>query len=527
MSRIRHASAALMMALSALWLLPGTHPAAAASGDTDLTIGVVKNHSPDVTLRQMQTLADYLSAGLGDTRVSLRVMDLDEIDAASARHQLDFLLTSPSQYVQLKRRNGLSGALATLVAGEGGKPLSAIGGAIVVRADRNDIRTLADLATRRIAAAAPQSLGGYQAQLWALHDAGLPLPNAGQIEFAGLPQDRVVDLVLRGKADAGFVLGGIVEEMVRNGRLEPDALKFINAQALPDYPYTVSTYLYPQAPFVVLPHVSESLSRRVAALLLSMPAQPDGSGNHYAFTIPADYAGVEEIMRELRLPPFDTLPRFGLHDVWHQYQWEMLAASSAAFVIATLVLMLLLRNREIRYMAQHDALTGLANRALFTDLVASTIAAARRDHGVLALLLIDLDHFKSVNDTLGHAAGDVVLAQFASRLRSAIRESDTAARIGGDEFMVLLRNVHDAADALRVAEKIRAVSKQPVVTERQTVTLSVSIGVALYPEHGSGLEDLSRRADEAMYQMKTAGRDAVALYRPAPPQPPADAASAA
>lgn len=524
MTRVRHAVAALMMALS---LLSATRPAAAANGGTGLTIAVVKNHPADVVQRQMQALADYLSAGLGDTQVSLRVMDLDEIDAASARHQVDFLVTSPSQYVQLKRRNGLSGALATLVAGEGGKSLSALGGAIVVRADRTDIRTLADLGGRRIGAAAPQSLGGYQAQLWTLHDAGLPLPRADQVEFAGLPQDRVVDLVMRGKVDAGFVLAGIVEEMVRTGQLEPSALKFINAQALPDYPYTVSTYLYPHAPFVVLPHVSESLSRRVAALLLSMPAQPDGSGNHYAFTIPADYAGVEEIMRELRLAPFDTMPRFGLHDVWHRYQWEMLAAFAAALVIATLLLMLLLRNRKIRYMAQHDTLTGLANRALFADLVASTIAAARRDHGVLALLLIDLDHFKSINDTLGHAAGDVVLAQFAARLRSAIRESDTAARIGGDEFMVLLRNVHDAADALRVAEKIRAAAKQPVVAERQAVILSVSIGVALYPEHGGGLDDLSRRADDAMYQMKAAGRDAVALYRPTPPHLAPDATTAA
>lgn len=514
MSRIRHALAALMVAASTLI---GIDPAAGEHGGNRITIGVLKEHSPEVMPHPMQTLADYLSAGLGGTRVSLQVMDFDEVDAASARHQLDFLLTSPSQYVQLKSRNGLSGALATLVAGEGGKALSAIGGAIVVRADRDDIRTLADLAGRRIAATAPQSLGGYQAQLWALHDAGLPRLADEQIVFAGLPHDRVVDLVQSGGADAGFVLGGIVEDMVRSGRLQPGALKIINTQPLADYPYAVSTYLYPQAPFVVLPHVSENLSRRVTALLLSMPAQPDGRGNHYTFTISADYAGVEEIMRELRLPPFDSLPRFGLHDVWHRYQWEMLAAFAAALVIATLVLMLLLRNRKIRYMAQHDTLTGLANRALFADLVASTIAAARRDHGRLALLLIDLDHFKSINDTFGHAAGDAVLAQFASRLRSAIRESDTAARIGGDEFMVLLRNVRDGADALHVAEKIRTASRLPVITDSQPVRLSVSIGVALYPEHGSTLEELSRRADEAMYQMKGAGRDAVALYRPAPP----------
>jgi diguanylate cyclase (GGDEF)-like protein len=163
------------------------------------------------------------------------------------------------------------------------------------------------------------------------------------------------------------------------------------------------------------------------------------------------------------------------------------------------------RRSELEHIAQHDALTDLPNRALFDDRMSVALAAARRDDSQLALLFIDLDRFKPINDHLGHAAGDRVLKGVAERIRHNIRESDTAARIGGDEFVVLLRSVQSREDAERVAQKIGEAIDQPFVLEGRSLTVSASIGLAVYPEDGPDAAALSRHADAAMYRAKDAG----------------------
>jgi len=167
---------------------------------------------------------------------------------------------------------------------------------------------------------------------------------------------------------------------------------------------------------------------------------------------------------------------------------------------------------HIRHMAQHDTLTGLANRALFSDRLQRAIASARRDQTQLALMFIDLDHFKPVNDDYGHATGDLLLQQVAWRLSACVRASDTVARIGGDEMVVLLRDVDSTAHTLDVAEKIRASLAQPFDIGGHRLNISGSLGVALYPEHGQDADTLVKHADAAMYQAKDMGRDRVQLY---------------
>ncbi|WP_159438706.1 PAS domain S-box protein [Alkalispirochaeta americana] len=166
------------------------------------------------------------------------------------------------------------------------------------------------------------------------------------------------------------------------------------------------------------------------------------------------------------------------------------------------------------YLALHDALTGLANRILFSDRVETALAAARREGESLALLFLDMDSFKPVNDTLGHAVGDALLQEVARRIENTLRESDTAARIGGDEFLLLLRRV-DRRGALRVAEKVRQAVQEPCTIGDHVVSVTSSIGIALFPDHGESLTELSASADKAMYRSKREGRDTAALYDPA------------
>ncbi|MFZ5484044.1 MAG: diguanylate cyclase domain-containing protein [Pseudomonadota bacterium] len=169
------------------------------------------------------------------------------------------------------------------------------------------------------------------------------------------------------------------------------------------------------------------------------------------------------------------------------------------------------RRGELEHQARHDPLTGLPNRALFADRVAQALAAARREHAKLALMFIDLDRLKPINDQLGHAVGDQVIEAVAQRMRGVIRESDTAARIGGDEFVVLLPHVQTAEDALTVADKIRQAVAEPLNLDTRTLHITASLGIALYPDHGDSLIALSGRADGAMYRIKQAGGDAIAL----------------
>lgn len=154
------------------------------------------------------------------------------------------------------------------------------------------------------------------------------------------------------------------------------------------------------------------------------------------------------------------------------------------------------------YLAHHDALTGLPNRTLFGDRFDMALRQAARKGDHVALLCLDLDGFKAINDSFGHGVGDQVLCEVAARLQRYVRDSDTVARMGGDEFSILLLNLADAADADIAAEKIRAVIKAPFVIEGQEIQLSASIGLSLFPEQGSEPEELYHQADVSMYAAK-------------------------
>jgi diguanylate cyclase (GGDEF)-like protein/PAS domain S-box-containing protein len=158
---------------------------------------------------------------------------------------------------------------------------------------------------------------------------------------------------------------------------------------------------------------------------------------------------------------------------------------------------------RLRFMAQHDELTQLPNRRLLLDRLQMALARAQRHQGRLALLFIDLNKFKQINDRHGHDRGDQLLREVAHRLKHCVRESDTVARLGGDEFVILVEEVLVADDALRIMEKIHQVLAAPMLLAGGlSLTASASIGVARYPEHGDDIQQLMRHADQAMYLSK-------------------------
>jgi diguanylate cyclase (GGDEF)-like protein/PAS domain S-box-containing protein len=166
---------------------------------------------------------------------------------------------------------------------------------------------------------------------------------------------------------------------------------------------------------------------------------------------------------------------------------------------------------RLEFLAHHDALTNLPNRLLFGDRLSHALARAERDGSKLAVLFLDLDRFKNVNDSLGHAAGDRLLQEAAARLGAVLRKEDTVARLGGDEFAILLESIEEET-VTNFAERINAVIAQPFELDRHTFFIGVTIGISLYPRDGNTATELTSNADAAMYQAKAQGRNAFSFY---------------
>jgi diguanylate cyclase (GGDEF)-like protein/PAS domain S-box-containing protein len=171
------------------------------------------------------------------------------------------------------------------------------------------------------------------------------------------------------------------------------------------------------------------------------------------------------------------------------------------------------KSLEMSHLAQHDALTDLPNRVLFNDRLTQAIALAERQGKQLAVMFVDLDHFKKINDSLGHDVGDKLLRSVAERLKACVRRSDTISRLGGDEFVVLLSQVEHAEDAAISAQKTLRALTAPHLIDGKSLDINVSIGVSTYPIDGQGAESLMNRADNAMYEAKQRGRNNYQFFR--------------
>ena len=177
------------------------------------------------------------------------------------------------------------------------------------------------------------------------------------------------------------------------------------------------------------------------------------------------------------------------------------------------------RERRLSYLAFHDELTTLPNRTLFVDRLERAVAMARRRGSQLAVLILDLDGFKDVNDTFGHEAGDLLLKGVAGRLKACLRDADTLSRLGGDEFAVLLPVIDGAASAREVASRLLVLLRRPFYMAGDEISVSASIGVALFPGDGDSPEELMHCADQTMYGVKRAGKGGFAM--PGDFEPPA------
>ncbi|MBF0461231.1 MAG: PhnD/SsuA/transferrin family substrate-binding protein [Magnetococcales bacterium] len=330
-----------------LCLLAGGIAPVCANEET-MTLAVMASRPKVEVQQRWQPLADYLTAHLPGRRIRLLVLNSVEMEEAVSHHAIDFILTNPSHYIQMRQMHGIGGLLATLVSQANGLPVYAFGGVIFALQERTDLATLADLHGKSIAAVDEVSLGGFQAQALELAHAGVPLADV-RLRFVGQPHDQVVRAVLDGEADVGFVRTGVLDALMRAGTLDGKRIRILNAQPLPGFPFAVSTHLYPEWPLVAMTHVEPSVAGRVVAALLAMdPGDPVAKATQInGFTVPANYEPVEEVVRELRLPPYNTLPVFSFADIWNRYQWPLALLLWSVVVILAVSGLLLFKNRQL------------------------------------------------------------------------------------------------------------------------------------------------------------------------------------
>ena len=298
-----------------------------------------------------QALIDYLNQAQLGRQFSLEVLTYAELDAAVHARQIDLILTQPGHYISLTHREGLLSPLATLVENEAGNALANFGGVIVTRADNPGIATLANLRGKRIATSSVSSLGSYQMQALELLQQDIHLPADATIIETGQPQDKAILALLAGTADAALVRTGVIEAMQREGKLDASQIHVLNPQSVSNFPFALSTRLYPEWPLAAMPWTDEDLARRVAAAILALPHAGDvAQATHiHGFTIPGDYRPVDELMRRLRLPPFDGVQEISAGDIWARFGLILtLLSLIAAIALLAIAFILYRANRRLK-----------------------------------------------------------------------------------------------------------------------------------------------------------------------------------
>ena len=669
--------------------------------DREIRIGVLAFRPIEITKKQWQPTADYLTSHIPGYHFTVIPMNYKDLDLAVNRRQFDFVFTNPEHYVTIREDHGLK-AIATIMPIIEGHPESTFGGVIFARADRHDIQSLVDVKGKIVSTPAQQSLGGYSMQMWMLLKNDIFKSDFAQIRFTGMPHDLVVEEVLAGKADVGFVRTGIIEGMVKEGKIHADQVNVLNKLSSEKFPQLLSTDLYPEWPFSAELDAPPDLIKLVTIALYNILPESIAAktGNYYGFSSPGDYASIESLMQRLGAIP-ERAHEFELKDIVRKYsiqlsivslliiltmistavylakinkkikgvskereqfseqleilnhklaetnskleasnqnleeqvkertrqyqesesqaiqavtelQLQKLALDEHAIVSITDVAgkMTYVNDKfckisqyskeellgqdhdlvnsgyhpkgffkemytaishgniwhhevcnkakdgslywvemtivpfkntwgkiyqyiairtditarkkselEIQNLAFNDPLTGLANRRMFMERLNDSLTSdvLNEKHG--AIMFVDLDNFKILNDTKGHNIGDQLLIEVGRRIKNCVREGDTVARLGGDEFVILVENlsaIHEEAYAIvdRLSRKILNETTQPYLLNGIEHYSSSSMGVTMFCDSSLAIDELLKRADTAMYQAKKAGRNAIRFYDP-------------
>lgn len=410
--------------------------------------------------------------------------------------------------------------------------LKEFGGVIFTRSDNKKINRINDLDGVVFGGVSELSFGGWIMAYEELIEHGIKKDDI-KLKFLNT-HDDVVKAVVSGEIDAGTVRSGTIERMASEGLVNLSTVKIINEQKYDGFPYLVSTKLYPEWPFAKLKHTSDILSNKLLSELVQLTPKSIivQEKNLDAWTVPLDYSSVHAMLKKLRISPYDNV-EIKFIDILEQYAFYI-------YFIAILGILLILRlvyaknkndylslyskklddevqertrelneaNEKLKVLASTDFLTGINNRGSFMNLAQKYFDIAKRNNTSLEILSLDLDHFKSINDTYGHEAGDKVLIEFTNTVKRLLRDSDVFGRTGGEEFCIILQNTSPEGSYV-FAERLRqSVEDTKIEYEGKSIKVTVSIGMAAMDKE-ENIKDLIKKSDVALYKAKESGRNKV------------------
>ena len=327
--------------------------------DKEVRIGVLAFRPIEIAKQQWQPTADYLNSKLPEYHFTITPLNYIDLDLAINRRQFDFVLTNPEHYITIREDHGIN-AIATLMPSIGGRPITTFGGVIFTRSDRADINEIDDIKDKIVASPSKQSVGGYSMQIWALLKQGLQKNQIKQFRFTGMPHDNAVQEVIEGKADVGFVRTGVIEGMVRDGKIRLDQIKVLNRQPPEKFPLLLSTDLYPEWPLAAELDVPQSLIKIVAIALFNIQPNDRAAqvGQYYGFSSTGDYSSIESLMKRISENPERT-HEFELKDIVRKYSIQLQVVSLIVIlaILVTAIYLFRVNKKVIKISKEREQLT--------------------------------------------------------------------------------------------------------------------------------------------------------------------------
>ena len=451
----------------------------------------------------------------------------DEIE----RNTIDFFITNPLYYVQLEQQFSVS-RIATLINSDSSilNKFSEFGGVILTKRGNKNIKTIEDINGKTFAGVDKHSFGGWIMAYEELFKHGI---SKDDIQLTFLQSNyAVVESVLKGKVESGTVRTGILEQMAKKGNIKLSDINIINAKSYKDFPYVISTKLYPEWPFSKLNHTSNKLANDVSSVLLDISSEhnPFIEVKMDEWTVPLDYNDVHDLLKKLHTPTYE-FNEITLVDVFQKYALTIYSVI-LGFILLTFRLLYIKKlnrtlddynfkldqevkertnnlkkaNRKLKVLANTDPLTGISNRGYFFNQGKKYFNIAIRNRTPLHLLMLDLDLFKGINDEYGHQAGDLVLKEFTQTIEKTLRSSDLFGRIGGEEFSILLQDTSIEGAKLFAERIIKNIETLQIMSSDEVIKITVSIGLVTLKDENN-IHDLLKKADIALYKAKDSGRN--------------------
>ncbi|SFP80115.1 diguanylate cyclase domain-containing protein [Hydrogenimonas thermophila] len=488
----------------------------------NITIAVDAIHGKEKAVKNWQPTIDYLNKKLPKYRFELYPFlptEFSKVKKLIQERKVDFIISPPAMYIDLEVTLGASKIL-TLVK----KNNITKFGSVIITNKSSNIKDISQInKDTRIAAVAPLGFGGWLIGYDTLKKHHIKL-NKENIIFFGT-QEKVVDAILNNEADVGIIRTGILEELISKNKINLNDIRVLNQHKYEDFPYICSTKLYPEWAFAKTKNVNDKIAREVAITLLTIPEDSNitkSTGYHYHWTVPYDYKDVRELMQRLEVGPYkDQSSKY--IQLWINNHKELFYAIIFILILITIFLIygkyintkLQKEKKEkeillekIKKLAYYDVLTNIPNRLSVMQSFEQILANAQRNNLNIAVMFIDLDGFKTINDTLGHEAGDRVLKDVADIFKSTLRKNDLYGRLGGDEFIVVAQGIDGKENieklVRKLLDKINAIPLPSPLNEQFGANIGV---VSITPCKDTTVEKLMSESDVLMYDIKRQGKN--------------------